>query len=124
VLFRDFAQAVVRVEGDLADKTIRDWQREVDEWVRSDGGGYWEPLANVARIAEEVGETARLVNHLYGPKPKKAAEAPQELGMELADIIFAIICLANSQGIDLEDSFARVMDKYRVRDKNRYRASG
>jgi len=105
----------------MADKTIRDWQREVDEWVLSDGGGYWEPLVNVARIAEEVGETARLVNHLYGPKPKKSTEAPQELGMELADIIFAIVCLANSQGIDLDDSFACVMDKIRVRDKNRYR---
>ncbi len=104
----------------MTDKTIRDWQQEVDEWVRSDGGGYWEPLVNLARIAEEVGETARLLNHLYGPKPKKATEAPQELGMELADILFAVICLANSQGIDLQESFQRVLDKYRVRDKNRY----
>jgi len=105
----------------MADKTIRDWQREVDEWVRTVGGGYWSPLVNLARIAEEVGETARLVNHLYGPKPKKPTEAPQELGTELADILFAVICMANSEGIDLQDSFARVMEKYRVRDKARYR---
>ncbi len=104
----------------MTDKTIRDWQREVDEWIQSDGGGYWEPLVNLARIAEEVGETARLLNHLFGSKPKKAGEAPQELGMELADILFAVICLANSQGIDLQESFDRVLDKYRVRDKDRY----
>jgi len=108
----------------MADKSIRDWQREVDEWVRTVGGGYWPPLVNLARIAEEVGETARLVNHLYGPKPKKPTEAPQELGMELADILFAVICMANSEGIDLQDSFARVMEKYRVRDKDRYRPAG
>ena len=105
----------------MTDKTVRDWQREVDEWVRSDGGGYWEPLVNLARIAEEVGETARLLNHLFAPKPKKATEASQELGMELADILFAVICLANSQDIDLQDSFDRVLEKYRVRDKDRYR---
>ena len=105
----------------MTDKTMRDWQRVVDQWVRSDGGGYWEPLVNLARIAEEVGETARLLNHLFGPKPKKASEASQELGMELADILFAVICLANSQEIDLQDSFDRVLEKYRVRDKDRYR---
>jgi NTP pyrophosphatase (non-canonical NTP hydrolase) len=105
----------------MPDRTIRDWQRDVDEWVMSAGGGYWTPLVNLARIAEEVGETARLVNHLYGPKPKKVTEAPQELGMELADILFAVICMANSEGIDLQDSFARTMEKYRVRDKDRYR---
>ena len=107
----------------MDDKTIRDWQREVDEWVTTIGGGYWTPLVNLARIAEEVGETARLVNHLYGPKPKKATEAPQELGMELADILFAVICMANSEGIDLQDSFTRVMEKYRIRDKDRYRSA-
>ena len=108
----------------MSDKTVRDWQRDVDEWVMSIGGGYWTPLVNLARIAEEVGETARLVNHLYGPKSKKPTEAPQELGIELADILFAVICMANSEGIDLQDSFARVMEKYRVRDKDRYRNAG
>lgn len=108
----------------MTDKTIRDWQREVDECVMSVGGGYWTPLENLARIAEEVGETARLVNHLYGPKPKKSTESPQELGVELADILFAVICMANSAGIDLQESLARAMEKYRVRDKDRYRNAG
>ena len=75
-----------------------------------------------ARIAEEVGELSRLVNHLYGPKPKKASEPSQELGEELADILFASICLANSQGIDLGDSLDLVLEKVWRRDRERYRA--
>jgi NTP pyrophosphatase (non-canonical NTP hydrolase) len=67
-----------------------------------------------------VGELARLINHLYGPKPKKASETSQELGEELADIVFAIICVANSEGIDLEASLEGVIAKVWQRDRNRY----
>lgn len=74
----------------------------------------------LARLVEEVGETARLINHLYGPKKKKDSEAPQELESELADILFALICLANSQGIDLQEAFEQIMTKYITRDKERY----
>jgi NTP pyrophosphatase (non-canonical NTP hydrolase) len=70
----------------------------------------------LARLVEEVGETARLINHLYGPKKKKDSEQAQELSGELADILFAVICLANSQGIDLQDAFEQMMQKYSVRD--------
>jgi NTP pyrophosphatase (non-canonical NTP hydrolase) len=101
-------------------KTMNEFQTEVDAWVQAVGGGYWSPHANLARIAEEVGELARLINHLYGPKPKKASEAAQELGEELADIIFAIICLANPHGIDLGTSLQQVIDKVWDRDRNRY----
>jgi NTP pyrophosphatase (non-canonical NTP hydrolase) len=103
-----------------ADKTLRELQQEVDDWVQDFGGGYWSPLANIARIAEEVGEAARLVMHLHGPKPKKPGEEAQEPGEELCDIIYAIICLANSQGVDLQESFEKVMEKYRSRDRYRY----
>jgi NTP pyrophosphatase (non-canonical NTP hydrolase) len=104
----------------MPDKTLKQFQAEVDVWIQAVGGGYWTPHANLARIAEEVGELARLINHLYGPKPKKADEAAQELGEELADILFALICLANSEGIDLADSLQRVLDKVWQRDRNRY----
>ncbi len=104
----------------MPDKTLKQFQAEVDAWIQAVGGGYWTPHANLARIAEEVGELARLINHLYGPKPKKAGEAAQELGEELADILFALICLANSEGIDLADSLQRVLDKVWQRDRNRY----
>lgn len=102
------------------DKSLREFQQEVDDWIQSWGGGYWSPMSNLARIIEEVGEVARLLNDRFGEKPKKAGEPEQDLGMELTDIMYAIICLANSQGIDLQESFERMMDKYRTRDKHRY----
>jgi len=101
-------------------KTVRDFQVDVDAWIQQVGGGYWSPHANLARIAEEVGELARLLNHLHGPKPKKPGEDAQGLGEELADIIFAVICLANSEGIDLQASLQQVLDKVWVRDRTRY----
>jgi NTP pyrophosphatase (non-canonical NTP hydrolase) len=109
-------------ESSLSAKTLPEFQAEIDTWVQSVGGGYWSPHENLARIAEEVGELARLLNHVYGPKPKKASEPLQELGEELADIIFAIACLANSQGIDLGQSLDGVIAKVWRRDRNRYRA--
>jgi NTP pyrophosphatase (non-canonical NTP hydrolase) len=104
----------------MSDKTVSEFQADVDAWIQQVGGGYWSPHANLARIAEEVGELARLVNHEYGPKPKKPDEQAQELGEELADIVFAVICLANSEGIDLQASLRRVIDKVWVRDRHRY----
>jgi NTP pyrophosphatase (non-canonical NTP hydrolase) len=106
----------------MPNKTLREFQSEVDAWIQAVGGGYWSPHENLARIAEEVGELSRLVNHLYGPKPKKACEPGQELGEELADILFASICLANSQGIDLTDSLDLVLEKVWRRDRERYKA--
>jgi NTP pyrophosphatase (non-canonical NTP hydrolase) len=101
-------------------KTLEQFQTDVDTWIRTVGKGYWSPHANLARIAEEVGELARLVNHLYGPKPKKPDEAAQDLGEELADILFAVICLANSEGIDLSHSLEVVLEKVWRRDLDRY----
>ncbi|MCA1990712.1 MAG: nucleotide pyrophosphohydrolase, partial [Coleofasciculus sp. S288] len=85
----------------MADYTLREVQQQVDDWVSDVGKGYWSPHEMLARLVEEVGETARLINHLYGSKKKKDSEQAQELSGELADILFAVICLANSQGIDL-----------------------
>lgn len=104
----------------MGELTLREAQRQVDAWVRRHAAGYWHPLSQLARLTEELGETARLVNHLYGEKPKRSDEAEQELGMELADVLYTMICLANSQGIDLQESFERVMQKYRTRDADRY----
>jgi NTP pyrophosphatase (non-canonical NTP hydrolase) len=103
---------------------MAEFQQDIDDWIQTAGGGYWSPHANLARIAEEVGELARLINHLYGPKPKKASEASQELGEELADIVFAVICLANSEGIDLGESLGDVLAKVWERDRDRYRGAG
>jgi NTP pyrophosphatase (non-canonical NTP hydrolase) len=99
---------------------IKDMQKEVDGWISQFEEGYWHPLSMLARLTEEVGELAREVNHRYGQKPKKPEEQPGDLASELADILFIIICYANSLNIDIEEAFINMMNKYRQRDKNRW----
>jgi NTP pyrophosphatase (non-canonical NTP hydrolase) len=99
---------------------ITDAQAAVDAYVGQFKEGYWPPLSNLARLIEEVGELARELNHRYGHKTKKADEPEQDIGMELADILFVIIAIANEQKIDLEASFKAVLDKYQVRDRDRW----
>ena len=96
---------------------LKEAQRRVDEWISQFEGGYWPPLANLARLMEEVGELARLVNHRYGTKPE---ESEQDMAVELADVLFVVLCMANEQGIDLDRAFDRVMEKYRTRDGERW----
>jgi NTP pyrophosphatase (non-canonical NTP hydrolase) len=100
--------------------TLRDAQALVDAWMRDRGWSYWHPLSQLARLTEELGELARLVNHEFGEKPKKFDEPPQDLALEIADIVYTLICLANSQGIDLQEGLEAVMAKYRARDADRY----
>ena len=88
--------------------------------MRDRGWTYWHPLSQLARLTEEMGELARVVNHQFGEKPKKADEASQELALEMADIVYTLICLANSQGIDMQASLEAVLAKYRARDGDRY----
>lgn len=100
--------------------SFRDAQQAVDRWIGQYEEGYFSPLANVARLAEEVGELAREVNHHFGPKTKKPDEQPGSMPMELADILFVVICLANSQKIDLDEAFAAMMAKVTARDAGRW----
>ncbi len=102
--------------------TLREAQAAVDRWISRFEEGYWPPLANLARLTEEVGELARELNHRYGSKPRKDDEPDADLALELADILFVIITLANEQGIDLEEAFARTLEKYEVRDSGRWTA--
>ena len=103
---------------------LRDAQERVHRWIDQFEEGYWPPLAILARLMEEVGELSREVNHRFGSKPKRADEAPVELEMEIADVLFVIISLANQQGIDLERAFDRIMDKYEERDRSRWTPKG
>lgn len=100
--------------------SFREAQQRIDNWVSQFEEGYFPPLANIARLAEEVGELAREVNHQFGPKKKKADEQPGSLATELADILFVLICIANSQRIDLDVAFAEMMDKVTSRDAGRW----
>ena len=105
--------------------TLSDAQRRVDAWISQFEEGYFDPLTNMTRLAEEVGELAREVNHRFGQKTKKPGEAEGDMGMEMADILFVLICMANREGIDLEESFARMMAKVEGRDAKRWtRKSG
>ena len=103
----------------MPDLTLRRAQKIVDEWVQMQGG-YWSSLAIMVQIAEETGEVARLINHLNGEKPKKAQEPEQDLGMELCDLLYAMICLANLHGVDLQTNFEAVVAKYIARDDGRF----
>ena len=100
--------------------SLREHQQAVDRWIGQYKEGYFPPLTNLARLAEEVGELARELNHRFGEKTKKPEEAEASIAMELADILFVIICLANSQGIDLDQAFAQMMQKVTSRDADRW----
>lgn len=99
---------------------IKEMQREIDQWIGQFEEGYWPPLSMLARMTEEVGELAREINHLYGAKTKKASEAEGNLALELGDILFIVGCMANSLNIDLEKAFKQTMEKYYLRDSNRW----
>ena len=95
-------------------------QAEVDRWISQFEEGYWHPLSMLARLTEEVGELAREINHRWGEKPKKPDEPEGDLALEIADVLFILVSLANSQGIDLDQAFRDMMQKYRVRDSARW----
>lgn len=100
--------------------SLTDAQERVDRWISQYEEGYFHPLTNMARLAEEVGELAREVNHRYGQKTKKKEEPEGDVGMEMADILFVLICMANREGIDLQAAFERMMDKVERRDAERW----
>jgi NTP pyrophosphatase (non-canonical NTP hydrolase) len=100
--------------------SLRDAQGQVDAWISQFEEGYWPPLSNLARLTEEVGELAREMNHRFGHKTKRADEPEQDLAIELADVLFVLLVIANEQGIDLEEALARVLEKYRTRDSERW----
>ncbi|ALC81396.1 MULTISPECIES: nucleotide pyrophosphohydrolase [Bacillus] len=101
-------------------KTMKSMQEEVDAYIGQFKEGYFSPLAMMARITEETGELAREINHRYGEKPKKKSETEKEIEEEIGDVLFVIICLANSLGISLEEAHGKVMEKFQTRDKNRW----
>jgi len=100
--------------------SFSDSQKDVDAWISLFEEGYWGPLAMLARITEEVGELAREINHQYGEKPRKASEGQAAIDEEIADVVFVLLALANSLEIDMDDAFAKVMEKYRTRDRTRW----
>ncbi|HHU6749707.1 TPA: nucleotide pyrophosphohydrolase [Staphylococcus pseudintermedius] len=101
-------------------RSLSDMQKEVDTYISQFKTGYFSPLANLARLTEEVGELAREINHYHGEKKKKASETENTIEAELGDNLFVLLCLANSLDIDMTESFNQTMEKFNKRDKNRF----
>ena len=104
----------------MNDLSIKRAQKMVDDWINQFEEGYWPPLSMLASLTEEVGELAREINHREKIKKKKETEPKGGIGLELADVLFSLICLANHYGVDLEDKFREVVEKYSSRDMNRW----
>lgn len=102
---------------------IREMQDRVDAFIGQFKTGYFPPEIMILRLAEELGELSREVNHRYGPKPKKTSEPEGSLAMELGDLLFVVVSFANSLGLDLESTFGAVMDKLDRRDHHRFERS-
>ena len=101
-------------------KSLKMMQQEVDDYISQFKAGYFSPLANLARLTEEVGELAREINHYHGEKPKKTSEAANTIEAELGDNLFVLLCLANSLNIDMTESFNQTMEKFNQRDSHRF----
>ncbi|MBS2969388.1 nucleotide pyrophosphohydrolase [Metabacillus sp. KIGAM252] len=104
----------------MKEKTMNDIQKEVDEYIGQFKEGYFSPLAMTARLTEELGELAREINHRFGEKPKKSTEADKAIEEELGDVLFVLVCMANSLNIDLAEAHDLVMKKFTVRDRDRW----
>ena len=100
--------------------TIHDAQQEVDAWIKTTGVRYFSELTNMAILTEEVGEVARLMSRLYGDQSFKESDLKGELGDELADVLWVVLCLANQTGIDLTEALQKNISKKTMRDAARH----
>ena len=96
-------------------------QNQVDQWIKTHGVRYFSELTNTAVLMEEVGELARIMARTYGDQSFKKEELKKNLGDEMADVLFVLICLANQTGINLEDEFKKNLEKKTVRDAERHK---
>ncbi|MEN8115683.1 MAG: nucleotide pyrophosphohydrolase [Bacteroidota bacterium] len=101
--------------------TITEAQKMVDTWINTHGVRYFSELTNMAVLTEEVGELARIMARKYGDQSFKKSDENYDLGDEMADVLWVLICLANQTGIDLTKAFLKNMEKKTNRDKNRHK---
>ncbi|MBK9576322.1 MAG: nucleotide pyrophosphohydrolase [Fibrobacteres bacterium] len=102
------------------DITLREVQSITDEWIRTVGVRYFSELTNLAQLTEEVGELARLISRTYGEQSFKESDKNRDLGEEMADVLWVLVCLANQTGVDLSQEFNKRLEKKTLRDKNRH----
>lgn len=94
---------------------------QVDQWINAHGVRYFSPLTNMAILSEEVGEVARIMARRFGEQSEKPSDRSKDLGEELADVVFVVLCLANQTGTDLQAAFDRKMAARTKRDSTRHR---
>jgi NTP pyrophosphatase (non-canonical NTP hydrolase) len=99
---------------------LKNSQLEVDNWIKNYGVRYFNELTNMAQLTEEVGEVARIIARRYGEQSEKESDKNKDLGEELADVVFVVLCLANQTGIDLQAAFDKKMDLKTNRDHDRH----
>ena len=100
---------------------IQNAQKTVDNWIKEYGVRYFDELTNMAMLTEEVGEVARIIARRYGEQSEKETDKNKDLGDELADVLFVVLCLANQTGIDLQEAFEKNMAKKTRRDQLRHK---
>lgn len=103
--------------------TVEEAQQVVDNWVKTVGVRYFSELTQLAQLVEEVGEVARIISRTYGEQSFKKTDNRENLADELADVLFVLICLANSTGVDLSEAFRKNIEKKTKRDVNRHRSN-
>lgn len=101
--------------------TIRDAQARVDEWINTTGVRYFNELTNMAILTEEVGELARIMARTYGEQSFKESDKNRDLGDEMADVLWVLLCLANQTGVDLTAALAKNFEKKNNRDSERHK---
>ncbi|WKZ60131.1 MAG: nucleotide pyrophosphohydrolase [Cyclobacteriaceae bacterium] len=101
--------------------TIEQAQQQVDQWIRTVGVRYFNELTNMAMLTEEVGELARIIARRYGEQSEKESDKNKDLGDEMADVLWVLICLANQTGVNLTEAFQKNLEKKNTRDKDRHR---
>ena len=100
--------------------TLTQAQKEVDDWIKKYGVRYFNELTNMAILTEEVGEVARIIARKYGEQSFKKSDKQKDLGDELADVLWVLICIANQTGIDLTEQLRKNIEKKTARDNERH----
>ena len=100
---------------------LQNAQQQVDEWIKNHGVRYFNELTNMAQLTEEVGEVARIIARRYGEQSEKESDKNKDLGEELADVVFVVLCLANQTGVNLQEAFEKKLDIKTKRDHNRHK---
>src|SRR5689334_23753927 len=98
--------------------TIQEAQQQVDEWIKTHGVRYFNELTNMAMLTEEVGEVGRIMARRYGEQSEKESDKHKDLGDEMADVLWVLICLANQTGVNLTEAFVRNLEKKTLRDRD------